>query len=228
MVIFSDEDIVIANKACGKAAQPGPGAENSLLEELSQDFGELYPVHRLDMPVSGIIVFARTSAAAANLSEQFRTSSVQKTYICAVDNPPPAESGRLENHLHIPSGKKANKVYIRTEAGSGTKKAVLDYKQIYKTDRYYILEISLKTGRKHQIRAQLSNIGCHVKGDIKYGSRRTNRGGGIHLHALSLSFLHPRTGEELSFTAPLPQDAVWNTVCSETGLPSCLEQKNNK
>ena len=223
MVIYSDKEIVLFNKNCGTAVQSGPGINGSLLEKLEAEFGKLYIVHRLDTPVSGIIVFARTARAAASLSKQFSASEVLKTYICAVDTAPPNESGRLEDNLHIPSGKKANKVYIRKQAGRDTKKAVLDYKLIYKTERYYILEILLKTGRRHQIRAQLANIGCHVKGDVKYRARRTNPGGGIHLHALSLAFAHPQSGERQSFTAPLPDDPLWNALCRETGLPSGLE-----
>ncbi|MDC7225570.1 MAG: RNA pseudouridine synthase [Spirochaetales bacterium] len=219
MHIFSDDDIIIVNKRCGQAVQPGPGVTDSLIESLEKDFGKLYLVHRLDTPVSGIIVFARSKKSAASLSRQFSNAEVKKKYVCAVDNPPPVENGTLENLIHIPSGKKANKVYIRTEDGRNTKKAVLDYRTIFRTDRYYILEIILHTGRRHQIRAQLSNIGCHIKGDVKYGARRTNRAGGIHLHALSLSFVHPRTGTQLEFSAPLPDEPLWNAVCEGVDLP---------
>ncbi|HAK45578.1 MAG TPA: RNA pseudouridine synthase [Spirochaeta sp.] len=228
MIIYSDEDIIVVNKECGQAVQPGPTVSDSLIENLKEEYGKLFLIHRLDTPVSGIIVFARTKKSAAALSSQFGSSDVEKKYICAVDNAPPSEAGRLEDNIHVPSGNKANKVYIRDEAGRGTKKAVIDYKTIYRTDRYFILEVLLQTGRRHQIRVQLANAGCHVKGDIKYGARRTNRGGGIHLHALSLSFDHPRSGERRSFTAPLPDESLWNAVSIGADLPSSLEQDDNK
>ena len=228
MIIYSDDDVIAVNKKCGEAVQPGPGVEESLIEKLSDEFGTLYPVHRIDRPVSGIVLFARTKKAAAALSAGFATDGkIKKTYLCAVDSPPPAESGVLENYILIPSGKKANKVYIKNESGKNTKRAVLEYRLAAETERYHILEIILRTGRKHQIRAQLANIGCHVKGDLKYGARRSNRGGGISLHALSLSFTHPSTGEMISLTAPLPDDPLWKAAAGGLKSAPGSDQQDN-
>ena len=220
MIIYSDSNLLVVNKSPGDYVQSGKSGEKSLIDKLEPEWGKLFPVHRIDVPVSGVVVFARTQKAAASLSAQFSAteSAVIKRYICAVDNPPPAKTGRLENFILIPSGKKGNKVYIKDAAGKNIKSAILDYRQLFQTEKYHILEIILHTGRKHQIRAQLSNAGCHVKGDVKYGARRTNPGGGISLHALSLKIQNPETGKSIQFYAEPPEDAVWNAVkdgCSE-------------
>ncbi len=215
MLLYQDKDIIAVNKKIGEYVLPGIKGEPALIDRLEKSYGRLLPVHRIDVPVSGIVLFARTKAAAADLGRQFSGQAdkpVEKRYLCAVDAAPPAESGRLEDYLYIPSGKKLNKVRVLKEPGKNTKKAVLDYRLIFRTERYYILEIMLLTGRKHQIRAQLAAAGCHIKGDIKYGAKRTNPDGGIHLHAISLKLASPSSGASLFILAPLPDDPLWNAL----------------
>ena len=212
MQIYCDDRILVVNKPCCEAVQSVVDKNISLVEALEKEYGRLWIVHRLDQPVSGIMVFARTAAAAAVLSRQFGNGDVHKIYIAAVDNPPPENEGTLENYIHIPPGKRINKVFIRQDGTGGAKRAVLDYRLIHRTDRYIILKLHPKTGRKHQIRAQLAAAGCRIKGDLKYGASRSNPGGGIHLHAYSLEFRHPETGCTVSFTAPPPDDPIWNAV----------------
>ena len=222
MIIYEDENILAVNKKAGEFVQSAEHSRSTLFSDLSKKYGKLYIVHRLDTPASGIIVFARNKKTAADLSRQFSEGLVEKRYICAVDSAPPEDSGRLAGHILIPSGKKGNKVYVKPEAGKNTKKAVLDYRLLSKTEKYHIIEVKLITGRKHQIRAQLAAAGCHIKGDVKYGAKRTNPGGGIHLHAYRLSFKLSDKDKALNLEAPLPDDPVWNAVppelFSETGF----------
>lgn len=215
MVVYFDEHIIAVNKKAGISVQPGKSGTESLTELLAAEYGELFVVHRIDTPATGLVLLARTKEAAASLSKQFSTNSVNKRYLAATDEVP-GDGGRLIDFIHIPSGKKVNKVYIRTEKSKNTKKSSLVYREIYKTEKYHILEILLETGRRHQIRVQLSGAGAHIKGDVKYGARRTNRGGGIHLHALSLDFTHPADGRKMKLHAQLPDDPVWNSVPAET------------
>ena len=165
-------------------------------------------VHRLDRPTSGIVVFARTSKALTRLNKMFADRETQKTYWAIVKNEPPSKNDRLIHFLK--RNPKQNKSYAHTKEVPDSKKAILSYFVKKKLDRYYLLEVALETGRHHQIRSQLSAIGCAIKGDLKYGADRSNKDGSIHLHARSLSFIHPVKKEELLFTAPLPKDPVWN------------------
>jgi len=212
MIIHSDKSIIAVNKKAGIAVQEGKSGTPSLIKILEPEWGKLFTVHRIDTPVSGIVLFARTKKAAADLSRQFSSHSLLKRYLAAADSSLPENEGRLVNNIHIPSGNKANKVYIKKDSGSNTREASLRYKEIFKTDKYHIFEIILETGRRHQIRAQLADAGAHIKGDVKYGARRTNRGGGIHLHALSLEFNHPDDGKRISLKAGLPDDSIWNSI----------------
>ncbi|MDC7124976.1 MAG: RluA family pseudouridine synthase [Spirochaetales bacterium] len=222
MIIFADEYFIAANKKPGVFSAKGKDGKNSIIENLSKEYGQLYPVNRLDAPVSGIILFARTQKAADNLSAQLGTTA-EKRYVCAVDNEPEEESGKLENFLLF-SGKGINKTYVKKASGKNTKKAVLYYNRICRTDNFVILEILLKTGRKHQIRAQLSEIGCHIRGDLKYGAKRSNKGGGISLHAYSMKIKHPETGEELNLFAPPPEDPVIQFAMDSNLLPSSFKK----
>lgn len=175
--------------------------------------GEVYlgVVHRLDRPTTGIVVFARTSKALTRLNKLFAERATQKIYWAVVKNPPPANSDRLVHFLK--RNPKQNKSYAHVKEVPDSKKAILTYTLKKKLDRYYLLEIVLETGRHHQIRSQLSAIGCQIKGDLKYGFDRSNKDGSIHLHARSLSFVHPVKKEEILFTAPTPNDPIWN-ACS--------------
>ena len=169
-------------------------------------------VHRLDRPTSGIVVFARTSKALTRLNKMFSERKTQKTYWALVKNAPPKTSDRLVHFLT--RNPKQNKSYAHIKGVPDSKNAILTYKTIKKLDSYSFLEIDLETGRHHQIRAQLSAIGCPIKGDLKYGFNGSNKNGGIHLHARNLSFEHPVKKEIIQFTAPPPKDSLWD-LCAK-------------
>jgi 23S rRNA pseudouridine1911/1915/1917 synthase len=163
-------------------------------------------VHRIDRPVSGVLVFARTSKAAARISEAFREKKVQKTYWAVVKNQPPASEGTCIDYLV--KNEKLNKSFVTKEPAKG-QKSELHYKLLGKSDNYYLLEVKPITGRHHQIRAQLSAMGCPIKGDVKYGFDRTNKDASIHLHARRIVFPHPVKEEMTDITAPVPKDPIW-------------------
>jgi len=165
-------------------------------------------VHRIDRPVSGVLLFARTSKAAERLSQMIRDRAFKKTYWAVVKQMPKEPEGRLENYLL--KNAQMNKSFVAKNEKGGAKKAVLHYRLIYSLERYHLLEVILETGRHHQIRAQLSAIGCPIKGDLKYGFDRSNPDGSIHLHARSISFEHPVTHAAITIIAPPPQDVIWN------------------
>lgn len=167
--------------------------------------------HRLDRPTTGIVVFAKTSKALPRLNKLFAEKKALKTYWAIVKNPPPEQNDTLVHWLK--RNPKQNKSYAHNKEVPDSKQAILDYKMIKKLTSYFLLEVDLKTGRHHQIRAQLTAIGCPIKGDLKYGFDRSNKDGSIHLHARSLSFIHPVKKEPLSLVAVLPQDPVWNACC---------------
>ena len=167
-------------------------------------------VHRLDRPVSGCVVYARTSKALTRLSELFRTRDVKKSYWAIVTDRPPAEEGSLQNYLK--KNEKQNKSYVYEKEVKGSKSAELSYKILSRSERYYLLEIDLLTGRHHQIRCQLSKIGSPIKGDLKYGSPRSNPDGGISLHARSIRFIHPVKKREIFVEAPVPDDNLWRAL----------------
>lgn len=165
-------------------------------------------VHRLDRPTSGIVVFARTSKALPRLNKMFSERKTQKTYWALVKNPPPAESGTLTHYLK--RNPKQNKSYAHSKEVPESKKAILDYRVIKKLKTFYLLEIDLHTGRHHQIRSQLTAIGCPIKGDLKYGFDRSNKDGSISLLARKLTITHPVKKEEITFIAEVPAgDSVW-------------------
>ena len=166
-------------------------------------------VHRLDRPTSGIVVFARTSKALPRLNKLFAEKEAKKTYWAVVKNAPPKEQDSLIHYLK--RNPKQNKSYAHEKEVNDSKMAILDYKILKKLDNYYLLEIDLHTGRHHQIRSQLSAIGCAIKGDLKYGFDRSNKDGSIHLHSRKLTILHPVQKEMMTFVAPPPsEDPVWN------------------
>lgn len=165
-------------------------------------------VHRLDRPVTGVVLFAKTSKALPRLNKLFAEhEKVRKTYWAIVGNKPPKESGTLTHWLTRNEKSNTAKAYDREVPNS--KKAVLDYQLIAASERYFLLEIQLHTGRHHQIRCQLAKMGCPIKGDLKYGAPRSNPDGSICLHARRLELEHPVTHELLSFTAPVPKDTLW-------------------
>lgn len=164
-------------------------------------------VHRLDRPTSGIVLFAKTSKALPRLNKLFSEGKTQKTYWVVVSAPPPNGEDTLTHWLV--RNPKQNKSYAHKNEVPNSKKAILSYRLLKTLDNYYLLEIDLKTGRHHQIRAQLAAIGCIIKGDLKYGAQRSNKNGSIHLHARELSLIHPVKQEPIEFTANPPADAIW-------------------
>jgi 23S rRNA pseudouridine1911/1915/1917 synthase len=218
-VLFEDNHIIAVNKRSSDIVQGDKTGDIPLSEVVKQWLKNKYDkpgnvfagvVHRIDRPVSGVIVFAKTSKALSRLTEQFRTREVQKTYLAAVCAMPENESGRLINNLVKDSAK--NKSRVVAEKNKMGKRSELSYKLLSRTDKYFILEVKPITGRHHQIRVQLSAIGCVIKGDLKYGAPRSNKDGGIHLHARRIDFVHPVRKEPISIIAPLPDDPVWMSI----------------
>ncbi|KAB5491869.1 RluA family pseudouridine synthase [Flagellimonas hadalis] len=216
-VLFEDNHIIVINKRVGDIVQGDKTGDSPLSDVVKQYLKEKYNkpgnvylgvVHRLDRPTSGIVLFAKTSKALPRLNKLFSEGKTKKIYWAVVDNAPPNESGTLTHWLV--RNPKQNKSYAHDKEVPNSKKAVLEYKLLKKLDRYFLLEIDLKTGRHHQIRAQLAALGCHIKGDLKYGADRSNKDGGIHLHARYLELEHPVQKEIIPFMAPPPDDPVWN------------------
>jgi 23S rRNA pseudouridine1911/1915/1917 synthase len=218
-VLFEDNHLIVVNKRVGDIVQgdktgdkPLSDVVKSYLKEKHNKPGNVYlgVVHRLDRPTTGIVLFAKTSKALPRLNKFFAEKKTHKTYWVLVKNQPPKEKDTLVHYLK--RNTKQNKSYAHKNEVPDSKKAILHYQVIKKLDNYYLLEIDLETGRHHQIRSQLSAIGCPIKGDLKYGFDRSNKDGGIHLHARKLSLIHPVQKEEISFTAPLPNEALWKAV----------------
>lgn len=215
-VLYEDNHIIIVNKRSSDLVQgDGTGDEpldavvRRYLKEKYNKPGDVFlgVVHRLDRPVSGCVVYARTSKALSRLSELFRTREVKKTYWAIVSDRPPAEEGVLISYLK--KNEKQNKSYVYDKEVKGSKQAELSYRLLAHSERFYLLEVDLYTGRHHQIRAQLAAAGCPIKGDLKYGSPRSNEGGGISLHSRRVSFMHPVKKEEIITQAPPPDDKTW-------------------
>jgi 23S rRNA pseudouridine1911/1915/1917 synthase len=215
-ILYEDNHIIIVNKRSSDLVQgDGTGDESldnivrSYIKEKYKKPGDVFlgVVHRLDRPVSGCVVYARTSKALSRLSELFRTREVKKTYWAIVTDRPPAEEGVLSNWLK--KNEKQNKSYVYDKEVKGSKLAELSYTVLARSEKYYLLEVDLQTGRHHQIRAQLAAAKCPIKGDLKYGAPRSNEGGGISLHSRKITFMHPVKNEEITVTAPLPEDRIW-------------------
>ena len=228
-VLYEDNHIIAVNKTCNEIVQ-GDKTGDTPLSELVKAYikekcnkpGEVFlgVTHRLDRPTSGVVLFARTSKALARLNDMFKShTEIKKTYWAIVANAPAAPEGRLENYLI--RNEQQNKSYIARLDKDGNplnkeaKKAVLTYKTIARGDRYTLLEINLETGRHHQIRCQLAAIGCPIKGDLKYGAKRSNPDGGICLHARRIEFIHPVSKQPVSITAPVPQDRLWQALAAQ-------------
>lgn len=215
-VLFEDNHIIIVNKRSSDLVQGDRTGDEPLddivrayLKEKYNKPGDVFlgVVHRLDRPVSGCVAYARTSKALARLNELLRNREVNRRYWAIVSDRPPSEEGRLSNYLK--KNPKQNKSYVFDNEVRDSKKAELSYRLLARTGRYYLLEVDLHTGRHHQIRAQLAAAGCPITGDLKYGARRSNEGGGISLHSRSLTFIHPVKKSEVKVTAPLPDDKMW-------------------
>jgi 23S rRNA pseudouridine1911/1915/1917 synthase len=218
-ILYEDNHILIVNKRVGDIVQGDKTGDKPLSEVVKEYIKEKYNkpgavflgvVHRLDRPTTGIVVFARTSKALTRLNEMFSNRETEKTYWAIVKNRPPKNDAILVHYLKRNPENNTSRAYINEVPES--KKASLAYNIIKTLDHYYALEIKLHTGRHHQIRAQLQAIGCPIKGDLKYGFDRSNKNGGIHLHARELNFIHPISKEPIKIIAPTPDDIVWNTV----------------
>lgn len=215
-VIYEDNHIVIVNKSSGEIVQGDKTGDTPLSDTVKAYIKEKYQkpgnvfigvVHRLDRPVSGIVVFARTSKALARLNDMFRVGDIHKTYWAIVQGCPTQEEATLTHW--ITRNEKQNKSYAHPREVVGAKKAVLDYRVLTKGDHYSLVEVHLHTGRHHQIRCQLAAIGCPIKGDLKYGARRSNPDGSISLHSRRVEFVHPVSKQEIKVEAPTPDDNLW-------------------
>ncbi|MEO9569639.1 MAG: RluA family pseudouridine synthase [Polaribacter sp.] len=216
-ILFEDNHIIIVNKRAGDITQGDKTGDKPLSEVVKEYVKDKYNkpgnvylgvVHRLDRPTSGIIIFARTSKSLERLNKMLRDKTINKTYWAVVKNHPKKEKDTLINFLK--KNPKNNKSTAFSKEIDGSKKAILHYTVIKKLDNYSLLEIDLETGRHHQIRTQLSNIGCPIKGDLKYGFNRSNKDGSIHLHARKIAFTHPVSKEIIKITAPTPKEVIWN------------------
>ncbi|MCH5346623.1 MAG: RluA family pseudouridine synthase [Muribaculaceae bacterium] len=220
-VLYEDNHIIVVNKAVGEIVQGDKTGDTPLSETVKEWIktthgkpGNVFlgVVHRLDRPVAGVVVFAKTSKALTRLNEMFRLGKVSKTYWALTRNKPPHDNDRIVSH--ITTVEATNKSTAWPSPRRGSKEAVLSYRYLAASDRYHLLEVNLETGRKHQIRVQLASIGCPVKGDLKYGDRRSNPDGGISLLARRVAFIHPVSGKLIDVTAPLPDEPLWQAFTS--------------
>ncbi len=215
-ILHLDNHTVVVNKKSSDIVQGDKTGDEPLVDKvktfLKIEFnkpGNVFcgVVHRLDRPTSGALIFARTSKALSRLNEQFREKTTEKIYWAVVETKPAQNKGRLVHFLK--KNEKQNKSYASELESNGSKKAILSYELLASSDKYHLLKIELETGRHHQIRCQLGTIGCIIKGDVKYGAKRSNKDASIHLHARQLTFIHPTTKESIQVIAPVPSDPLW-------------------
>ncbi|WP_300814342.1 RluA family pseudouridine synthase [uncultured Bacteroides sp.] len=215
-VVYEDNHIIIVNKTASEIVQGDKTGDTPLSETVKQYLKEKYQkpgnvfigvTHRLDRPVSGLVVFAKTSKALSRLNEMFKNGEVKKTYWAVVKNEPPQLEGDLVHYLV--RNEKQNKSYAYDTEKPGSKRAELHYRLIGRSQNYFLLEVDLKTGRHHQIRCQLAKMGCPIKGDLKYGSPRSNPDGSICLHARRVRFVHPVSKLPIEVEAPVPATTLW-------------------
>lgn len=217
--LYEDNHIIIVHKECGEIVQGDKTGDTPLSESVKHWLKEKYAkpgnvflgvVHRLDRPVAGIVVFAKTSKALKRLNDMFRKGEVSKTYWAIVQKAPEKQEETLINWLV--RNEKQNKSYAHENEVPNSKKAILHYKVLGSSDHYTLLEINLQTGRHHQIRCQLAHMGCTIKGDLKYGARRSNPDGGISLLARRIEFVHPVSHDKIMVEAPLPNEKLWQEI----------------
>ena len=216
-VVYEDNHIIIVNKSAGEIVQGDKTGDTPLSETVKQYLKAKYQkpgnvfigvTHRLDRPVSGLVVFAKTSKALARLNDMFRNGGVKKTYWAVVKNRPPQEEGELTHYLV--RNEQQNKSYAHDKEVPRSKLARLRYRLLKASDRYFLLEVELMTGRHHQIRCQLARMGCPIKGDLKYGAERSNADGSISLHARKISMVHPVSKLPIEVEAPVPDTNLWH------------------
>lgn len=216
-ILYEDNHLIVVNKLPSQIVQ-GDKTGDKPLSEILKDYikikynkpGNVFlgVAHRLDRPVSGVVIFARTSKALARLNTMIKEREINKTYWAIVKELPPDESGHLIHYI-IRDTKK-NKSFITSQKKGDAKQAELKYKHLAGSDNYHLLEVELLTGRHHQIRAQLAHMGCPIKGDLKYGYPRSNKNASIHLHARRVSFIHPVSKDSMRITADPPKDPLWD------------------
>ena len=221
-ILYEDNHIIIVNKSAGEIVQGDKTGDRTLCDETKAYIKEKYNKrgavflgipHRLDRPVSGICVFARTSKALTRLNEMFRKGNVKKTYHAILSNCPERPEAELVHYLT--RNERQNKAYAHVREVPESKRAILDYRVIGRSDRYTLVEVNLHTGRHHQIRCQLAAIGCPIKGDLKYGAPRSNPDGSICLHAAHIEFEHPVSHQTVSVDAPYPDLPIWHVMESK-------------
>ena len=216
-VVYEDNHIIVVNKTASEIVQGDKTGDTPLSETVKEYIKVKYNkpgnvflgvTHRLDRPVSGLVVFAKTGKALSRLNDMFRLGEVKKTYWAIVKERPKELEGELVHWMV--RNEKQNKSYAYDKEKPNSKKAILRYKLIGHSQNYHLLEVDLQTGRHHQIRCQLAKMGCPIKGDLKYGSPRSNPEGSICLHARRVTFVHPVSKEVIDITAPLPSGNLWN------------------
>lgn len=215
-VLYEDNHLIIVNKLPGELVQGDQTGDQTLADKVKDFIKErdkkpgnvfLGIPHRLDRPVSGIVIYTKTSKGLSRMSDLFRRKAIEKIYWAVVENPPVKAQDRLTGWMI--KNERQNKSYVRADEQPDHKFAALSYTLLAQSDHYALLEVALETGRHHQIRVQLSNAGAIIKGDLKYGAKRSNADAGIHLHARSVAFVHPIKQEDVSVSAPCPPDNLW-------------------
>ena len=216
-ILYEDNHLLIVNKHCGDLVQSDPDGTGAIDDEIKSMVkirdhkpGAVFlgVVHRIDRPVSGAVIFAKTSKALARLNEMIRKGEIKKTYWAITESRPAEEEGELRHWIARDPKSNRSRAHIRPKGDA--KEALLNYTVLGASTNYTLLEVDLKTGRHHQIRAQLSAVGCSIKGDLKYGAKRSNKDGGISLHSRRVEFAHPVGGKVITVTAPVPKnDNLW-------------------
>lgn len=218
-VLYEDNHLIAVKKQSGDIIQSDQSGDETLADKVKAYIKRKYKkpgevflgiIHRIDRPVSGVVVFARTSKALIRMNELFREKKIKKVYWAIVEEKPPLENGKLINWLKKNQEKNRSRAYDKEVKES--KQAELDYELLGRSKNYYYLKINPLTGRHHQIRVQLSHLGCRIKGDVKYGAKRTNKDGSIHLLARSIEFIHPVKKEVIQIAANPPVDPLWNEL----------------
>ena len=221
-VVYEDNHVIIVHKESGEIVQGDKTGDKPLSETVKDYIRDKYHklgnvflgvVHRLDRPVAGLVVFARTSKALSRLNDMFRNGEVHKTYWAITKNKPAEDEGTLVNW--IVRNEKQNKSYVYDKEVPGAKRAELKYRVIAHTENYHLLEVHLLTGRHHQIRCQLAHMGCAIKGDLKYGAPRSNPDGSISLLSREVAFIHPVSKKEIKAESLIPDDRLWRDIAEE-------------
>lgn len=221
-ILYEDNHIIIINKKPSEIVQGDKTGDLPLSEKVKNYLKNKYNkqgnvflgvVHRIDRPVSGIVIFAKTSKALSRLNNIFKDRNVKKKYLAVVEAKPQNESGNLVHYLV--KEEKQNKSYVRNKNAKGASRAELNYNLIASSNNYYLIEVELITGKHHQIRVQLAAIGCPIKGDLKYGAKRSNKDASIHLHAYSADFIHPVSSKPILIYAQPPNEVLWNYFISQ-------------